>query len=78
MSADFTLPNGREILINEHVITHKEYMLIMGREATDDQIAEILSKALGVTPDEIGDFPETYLRSAIMRLLERINNAHPF
>lgn len=68
--ASVKLHDGREIAINLHAISMREYRTMLNPAGEVDEGDEILGKVLGLTLEEVQSFTPPDYRLAIKRVLE--------
>ncbi len=73
--ADFTTHNGREITVDVHAISHKEYRALINGDGGNDEA--VIAKACGLPVEDVEALSERDWRGLVMAVVKRITNPDP-
>lgn len=72
--ADLKLSDGREVTINLHNITIREWRALLDPKQKEDDEYALLAKVSGLKPKEVGDLPYPDFRLLGLKVAEKASN----
>lgn len=73
--ADYVTHDGREITVDVHAISHREYKALISQDSGNDE--GLIAKACGMSAEDVDALSERDWRGLVLAVVKRIANPDP-